>query len=89
VGEEPPQAVKDLYDSHRDFIEARIGTPESQAALEAIYQNLRDNVWTFNVVEKSYYPTFFSAKIQNVPTEVSDTLGIVVMYSMEQWYFTE
>lgn len=90
TGQEPPQAIKDLYDAHNTFMVARLGSPESTAALEAIYQNHRDNVWVFTPVEESHYPTFFTTKIHNVPTGLSDEFrGIVVNYSMEQWYIDE
>jgi peptide/nickel transport system substrate-binding protein len=86
AGEEPPQEVKDLYDNHMKFQTERLGSPESKAALDAIYQSYLDNVWTFNVVEDSYYPTFVTTKIQNTPVGQTDELGIIIMYSPEQWY---
>jgi peptide/nickel transport system substrate-binding protein len=85
-GEEPPKEMKDLLDSHLKLQTAAIGSAESKAALEAIEKSYRDNVWTFNVVEDSYYPTFVTKKIQNVPIGQTDELGITIMYSMEQWY---
>ena len=85
-GEEPPKEVKDLYDNHTKFMSARIGSPESKAALDAIYKSYQDNVWTFNVVEDSYYPTFVTKKMQNVPVGQCDDLGIAIMYGMEQWF---
>lgn len=88
-GEEPPAEVKKLYDLHTAFVAAPIGSAESTAAMDAINKSYRDNVWTFNVAEHSYYPTFFSNKLQNVPTGKYEGLGIVVMYSMEQWFFDE
>jgi len=89
-GVEPPQAVKDLYEAHNNFMVARIGSPESQAALAAIYQNYLDNVWVFSPVEESRYPTFFTPKIMNVPTGLSNEFkGIVINYSMEQWYIDQ
>jgi hypothetical protein len=90
LGEEPPPEVKDLYEAHGQFMSARIGTQDSSDALEAILRSYRDNIWTFNPVENSYYPTFWTRRIQNVPEGVrQDILGIVVMYSMEQWYIDE
>ncbi|MBX3014002.1 MAG: ABC transporter substrate-binding protein [Caldilineaceae bacterium] len=88
-GIEPPQAVQDLYAAHNEFMVAPVGSPESAAALEKIFQSYRDNVWVFTPVEKSHYPTFVTTKIRNVPTGIVDTLGIVIMYSMEQWYIDE
>jgi peptide/nickel transport system substrate-binding protein len=86
-GEEPPPEVKKLYDLHSAFVAATVGSAESKAAMDGIMKSYRDNVWTFNVVEHSYYPTFFSKNLQNVPSGRYEGLGIVVMYSMEQWYF--
>ena len=88
-GEEPPQEIKDLYDHHAAFQQATVGSVESTAALNAIYKSYQDNVWTFNVVEHSYYPTFFTKRVQNVPTGQYEGFGIVVMYSMEQWYLDD
>ena len=85
-GEEPPKEIKDLYETHTKFMTAQSGSAESKAALEAIYKSYLDNVWTFNVVEDSYYPTFVTKKIQNVPVGQTDELGITIMYSMEQWF---
>ncbi len=85
-GEEPPKEIKDLYDNHKKFMSAPIGTPESKAILDAIYKSYQDNVWTFNVVEDSYYPTFVTKKMQNTPVGQCDDLGITIMYSMEQWF---
>jgi len=89
-GVEPPQAVQELYTAHQEFMTARTGSPESMAALQSIYQNYLDNVWVFTPVEESHYPTFFTTKIMNVPTGLSDEFkGIVINYSMEQWYIDE
>jgi len=88
-GMEPPQAIQDLYAAHNRFQVAKIGSPESNAALEEIVQSHRDNVWVFTPVEDSHYPTFFTPRIQNVPTGLTDIKGIVVNYSMEQWYIDE
>ena len=39
--------------------------------------------------ERSYYATFFTPRIQNVPTGMSDGLGVVQMHTMEFWYIEE
>ena len=88
-GMEPPEAIQDLYAAHNAFQTALIGSEESAAALAEIYKSYNENVWVFNPVEESHYPTFVTTKIQNVPTGIVDTLGIVIMYSMEQWYIEE
>lgn len=88
-GIEPPQAIQDLYDAHNRFQIAPTGSAESLAVLEEIFQSHRDNVWTFTPVEQSHYPTFFTTRIQNVPTGLTDIKGIVINYSMEQWYIEE
>ncbi len=89
VGEEPPPEVQELYELHKAFLQAPIGTPEGDAALAALYKNIKDNLWTFNPVEESYYPTSTSARIKNVPKGQTDEMGIIIMYSMENWYIDE
>ena len=88
-GETPPKEVQELYEQHKKFMSARIGTAESKAAMDAILRSHRENIWTFNPVEHSYYPTFFTPRVKNVPTSKSDVFGIIVQYSMEQWYLSE
>ena len=88
-GEEPPAGVLELYDLHTTFLKAPIGTQASTDALQNLYTNIRDNYWTFNPVEESYYPTSTSVRIKNVPVGVVEEMGIVIMYSMEQWYIDE
>ena len=89
VGEEPPPEVQELYELHKAFLQAPIGTPDGDAALAALYKNIKDNLWTFNPVEESYYPTSTSARIKNVPKGQTDEMGIIIMYSMENWYIDE
>src|SRR5690606_10008686 len=62
AGEEPPAAVKELYDAHAEFMASVVGSPESKAAFERIAASHRDNVWTFNPVEHIYIPSFWSAR---------------------------
>lgn len=50
-GEEPPDEVKELYESHGTLLSSRPGSPESIAALEAIKKSHYDNLWAINVVE--------------------------------------
>lgn len=88
-GIEPPQAIKDLYAAHDTLQTATMGSAESKGALESLMKSHRDNVWVFTPVENSHYPTFVTNRIQNVPTGKTDTLGIVIMYSMEQWWIDE
>jgi peptide/nickel transport system substrate-binding protein len=88
-GEEPPAEVLELYDLHSTFLKAPIGTQASVDALQNLYTNIRDNYWTFNPVEESYYPTSTSVRIKNVPVGQVEEMGIVIMYSMEQWYIDE
>ena len=88
-GEEPPPAVQELYERHTAFLQAPIGTPEGDAALAELYKNIKDNIWTFNPVEESYYPTSTTVRIKNTPVGQVEEMGIVIMYSMEQWYIDE
>ena len=89
-GEEPIQEIKDLYAAHARFMAAKLGSPESDEALKAILASHRDNVWTFVPVEHSYYPTFWSERVKNVPEGVKDgAFGIVCNMTMEQWYIDD
>ncbi len=89
LGEEPQAEVLELYDLHTFFLKAPIDTEESADALAALYANIRGNFWTFNPVEESYYPTSTHVQIKNVPLGQVEEMGIVIMYSMEQWYIDE
>ncbi len=89
AGEEPPAGVLELYDLHTAFLQAPIGTSESADALAALYANIRDNHWTFNPIEESYYPTSTHVRLQNVPVGQVEEMGIVIMYGMEEWYIDE
>lgn len=89
-GEEPIPEVKELYEIHGEFMSAEVASPEFKAALEKIHKTYRDNVWAFSPVEHSYYPTFWTSRVSNVPEGVKeDVFGIVVNISMEQWYIDE
>jgi peptide/nickel transport system substrate-binding protein len=89
-GEEPIPEVKELFDLHGQFMAAGVGSPDGKAALDGILKSYRDNVWTFNPVESSYYPTFWTKRVKNVPSGVKEEVfGIVVNISMEQWYIDE
>ncbi len=89
LGEEPPAEVLELYDLHTAFLRAPIGTQQSADALADLYANIRDNYWTFNPVEESYYPTSTSVRIKNTPIGQVEEMGIVIMYGMEEWYIDE
>jgi peptide/nickel transport system substrate-binding protein len=89
-GEEPPEEVKQLFETHGDFMSATLGSPEYESALEAILKSYRDNVWIFNPVEDFYYPTFWTTRIKNVGEGVKeDVFGIVVNIAMEEWFIDE
>lgn len=86
-GEEPPEEIKQLIDNDGKYKAARLGTPESKAAYDAIVKSHHDNIWALQVVEHAYWPTFFSNRVKNVPTGTKkEEFGIIVSYSMEQWY---
>jgi hypothetical protein len=69
---------------------AGVGSPDGKAALDGILKSYRDNVWTFNPVENSYYPTFWTTRVKNVPSGVKEQeFGIVVNISMESWFIDE
>jgi peptide/nickel transport system substrate-binding protein len=89
-GEEPIEEVKQLFDFHIDLMSAAPDSQEAQDALEAILKSYRDNIWSFNPVEHSYYPTFWTTRLKNVAEGIKeDVFGIVVNFSMEQWYIDE
>ena len=88
-GEEPPAEVLALYDLHNAYLSAPIGTQESEDILQAIYSNQRDNYWTFNPAEDSFYPTSTSVRLRNLPKGMVEEMGIVFMHSMEEWYIDE
>jgi peptide/nickel transport system substrate-binding protein len=85
-GEEPPAEIKELYKNHEAFMAARPGTQPFRDAFGAILKQQRDNVWYFIPAEQSYYATFFTKRIQNVPVGQSELFGIAVMHMMEIWY---
>jgi peptide/nickel transport system substrate-binding protein len=90
AGEEPPPEVKKLYQLWNQAIKIPVGTPQSKKIMDELYSHLRRNVFWFTAAGDSYYPTFFSKKLGNVPAGGKwDGLGISLMYSMEQWYFKE
>jgi len=89
TGEEPPEEIKEIWENHKLVVTSTIGSAEAEAAFDAIMDNIKENVWMFVPVEHSYYPTFFTKRMRNVPTGISDVLGIVTMHSMEQWYIEE
>jgi peptide/nickel transport system substrate-binding protein len=85
-GEEPPAEIKDLFKAHEAFMAARPGTQAFRDAFAAVLKLHRDNQWYFIPVEQSYYATFFTKRIQNVPVGQSELFGIAVMHMMEIWY---
>lgn len=90
LGEEPIPEVKELYEIHGRLMSARIGTAESKRAYQELLAHYRKYVWTFNPIEHSYYPTFWTSRVKNVPSGVKqEVFGIVVNIAMEQWYLDE
>ncbi len=89
-GEEPPAVVKELFELHSQFVSSLIGSPENVAFMDEIYQLIHDNVLFMHVVENSSYPTILSTRLRNVPDRGQwNELGIILMYSPEQWYFAD
>ena len=88
-GEEPPQEVKELFNVHERLMVSPSGSKESLKIIQEILKLHRDNYWYFIPAERSYYATFFTPRIQNVPTGMSDGLGVVQMHTMEFWYIEE
>lgn len=89
-GTEPPEEYKELFDLHEQLLAAEIGSDEATEAYEGILQSYRDNFWAIQIVENAEIPTFFTARVQNVPVGLhTDVHGIVTSMSMEQWYLNE
>ena len=69
------------------FMAATVGSAESKTAMAEILKSHRENVWHIVAVENSYYPTFWTTRIKNVPEGTKeDVFGLVVNMTMEQWY---
>lgn len=87
-GEEPVAAMKELYKLHERLTAAKVGSDEYRSAIDGIFRNYRENVWSFIPIEHLYSPTdFFSKRVKNVATgRELDVFGFIVYSSMEQWY---
>jgi peptide/nickel transport system substrate-binding protein len=89
-GTEPPEDYKPLFDLHEQLLAASFGSPEAEEAYEGILDSYRENYWAIQIVENAEIPTFFTARVQNVPVGLhADVHGIVTSMSMEQWYLEE
>ena len=88
-GIEPPANVKKIYSLEKEFNTHLVGTAASKKALDGIFELHRENSWVFQPSAKARYPTMVTSRIQNVPLGMVDEMGIVIMYSMEQWYIDE
>lgn len=86
-GEEPPTAVRELFDLHGRLMASSLDDDEHNEVYREVLQNHIDNIWTFPVVQDEYRPTFFASRIKNVPTGIkSEVILLLVAFSMEQWY---
>jgi peptide/nickel transport system substrate-binding protein len=88
-GIEPPANVKKIYALEKEYNSQLVGTPASQKALDGIFKFHRENSYVFQPTAKARYPTMVTSRIHNVPLGMVDEMGIVIMYSMEQWYIDE
>ncbi|NEE03966.1 ABC transporter substrate-binding protein [Phytoactinopolyspora halotolerans] len=88
-GEEPPDAVRELYDLYEQMMAAEPESEERRAAADGMVDNYRENIWTIVPVESTQIPMPFSARLRNVPEGNSDVFSVVVEMSMEQWYIDE
>ncbi len=89
-GEEPPPEVMRLYDLHSDFVQALVGSEESNAILDEIYAVHGENLFMMNVVELSHYPTTLNTRLRNVPGPGRwGELGIILNIAFEQWFFEQ
>ena len=89
TGIEPPPDVKEIYALEKEFNSQLVGTPESQKALDSIFELHKKSSYVFQPTSKARYPTMVTSRINNVPLGMVDEMGIVIMYSMEQWYIDE
>lgn len=88
-GEKPPKKVRELFGLHSRFMAATIGSQEYLDAYKRIVRSQRDNIWSLSVCENAYWPTFFSKRVENVPTGTKvDEFGIMITAGMEQWYLS-
>jgi peptide/nickel transport system substrate-binding protein len=88
-GEEPPAEIKELFEAHEAFMVARPGTQQFRDARDEVLRLHKENLWYYIPVERSYYATFFTNRMQNVPVGQHDLMGIVTMHAMEIWYIEE
>ncbi len=83
-GEEPPDAIKDIYKQHDIRNQSVPYSDADKAAYEAIRKNLHDNVWIIPIAEKVNYAMVYSAKLGNIPKSGQ---AIGADYSGEQFFF--
>lgn len=85
-GIEPPEDVKELYQLHETAMALVPSTPESDEAIDAIFQWFYDNIPYFVTVEAAGYPVLISERLRNVPTK---GLAIDAAFIGEQYFFAE
>ena len=85
-GEEPPDAVKRIYELHEGRIAAAPASAEDKTLTDEIYQIHHDNLYIFNIVEQVRYALITNAKLGNVP---SGGQAIGANNSGEQFFFKE
>lgn len=85
-GEEPPDAVKDLYTAQEGRIQAIPASDEDKALTEKIYQIHYDNIYVHNIVELVRYALITNANLGNVP---SGGQAIGANNSGEQFFYKD
>ena len=66
-GEEPPEAVRRIYELQEGRIRAIPGSDEDKAIYAQIFQIHHDNVYIFNIAERVRYALVTNADLGNVP----------------------
>ncbi|HRW09938.1 MAG TPA: hypothetical protein P5121_32775, partial [Caldilineaceae bacterium] len=85
-GEEPPDAVKRLYELHEGRVAAAPASDEDKVLNAEIYQIHHDNIYIFNIAEQVRYALVTNAKLGNVP---SGGQAIAANNSGEQFFYRE
>lgn len=85
-GEEPPDAIKQLYKDNEARIAAVPNSDDDKKLAADIYKLFYDNVLIFPLAEKVNYAMIVSAKLGNMP-QSGQAIG--ADYSGEQFFFTK
>lgn len=85
-GEEPPDAVKRIYEIHEARVAEVPASDADKALTEELYQLHHDNIYVFNIAEQVRYALVTNSKLGNVP---SGGQAIGANNSGEQFFYRE